>query len=155
MERTDRALRLYTQPSDRPTLPWSWVDGELTAAPTYWVVPAGSTRPHVRPVWGVWRNERIHLTVGSPEIRRRAVPGAGFTVHLDSGIDVVIVEGEVVEPTEDPDVIHAYNAKYDWVYDLAAYGPFMTIAPVDVLAWRVAGPAGRDSFQTTGRWTYR
>ena len=51
-------------------------------------------------------------------------------------------------------MIAAYDKKYDWTYDLEQYGPFTTIDPSNVLAWRAAGPAGRDGFAHTGRWTW-
>jgi hypothetical protein len=148
-------LRMYGNVSSGSQLAWSWVDARLTDAEIYWVDVAGSgARPHPRPVWGVWRDEAVHLSIGTPAIRRAAEPGVGATVHLDSGIDVVIVEGEVVGDTEAADVIAAYDSKYDWKYDLAQYGPLTTIRPTSVLAWRAAGPAGRDGFQHTGRWTW-
>jgi hypothetical protein len=146
---------MYGQINANSQLAWSWVETRLTDAEIYWIDVAGSgARPHPRPVWGVWRDELIHLSVGTPAIRRAAQPGVGATVHLDDGIDVVIVEGDVAGPNESAAVIAAYNSKYDWDYDLARYGPFMTIRPRTVLAWRSAGPAGRDGFQHTGRWTW-
>ena len=36
----------------------------------------------------------------------------------------------------------------------AQYGPFTRIAPVAVMAWRAAGPAGREGFTHAGRWTF-
>jgi hypothetical protein len=146
---------MFGAPSTNSQLAWSWVEQQLTAAETYWVDVAGSgTRPHARPVWGVWLGEQLHLSIGTPAIRRAATPGAGATVHLPDGLDVVIVEGEIAGPTRDREVIAAYDSKYDWTYDVEQYGPFTTIAPRDVLAWRAEGPAGRDGFSHTGRWTY-
>jgi hypothetical protein len=148
-------LRMFGTPSDSAALAWSWVDVRLTEAETYWIDVAGSgQRPHARPVWGVWRDERLHLSIGTPALRRAAVPGTGASVHLESGIDVVILEGHVVGPVSSPDVIAAYDEKYDWQYDVGQYGPLTTVAPVHVLAWRAAGRAGRDGFRHTGRWTW-
>ncbi|HTH06990.1 MAG TPA: hypothetical protein VL916_14020, partial [Ilumatobacteraceae bacterium] len=73
---------------------------------------------------------------------------------LPDGLDVVIVEGAITGPTSDAAVVAAYDDKYDWKYDLAQYGPFTAVTPTDVLAWRAAGPAGRDGFAETGRWTW-
>jgi hypothetical protein len=146
-------LRLYGQPSDKPALDWSWVSHELAGAGTYWVGGPGGRYPHPRPVWGVWHQEQLHLSIGSPTISRGVVPGSGVTVHLDSGTDVVIVEGDVVGSSTDADVIASYNRKYDWNYEVDQYGPLTHVAPVVVMAWRSAGWAGRDGFQQTGRWT--
>jgi hypothetical protein len=147
-----RRLRFYGAASDATPLAWSWVDQQLVDAGTYWVVTPSASRPHPRPVWGVWHGERLHLSIGTPAIRRVATPGTPVTVHLDSGIDVVIVEGEVAGGTVDEDVLGAYDAKYDWRYDAVRYGPLTTVAPGDVLAWRSTGPAGRDGFQQAGAW---
>ena len=73
-------------------------------------------------------------------------------MHLDSGTDVVIVEGVATTEDATPALLAAYDAKYDWHYDADTYGPFTRIAPEVVKAWRAAGIAGRDSFQETGRW---
>lgn len=51
----------------------------------------------------------------------------------------------------DPEIINAYNQKYDWDYDTARYGPLRCVEPATILAWRTAGWAGRDGFQQTGR----
>jgi len=152
MEGSGDTLYLYGRPSDTPPLAWSWVDDQLAAAGTYWIVLPAGRYPHPRPVWGVWRSERLHLSIGSPEIGRAATPGSGVTVHLDSGTDVVIVEGDVAGPSTDDDIITAYDLKYDWTYDVDEYGPLTTIVPLKVLAWRSAGWAGREGFQQTGRW---
>ena len=40
----------------------------------------------------------------------------------------------------------------DYPYDAEAYGPFVTVQPTIVMAWRAAGPAGRDGFRHVGCW---
>jgi hypothetical protein len=151
-----RTLRLYTQASDHAAVEWTWVDEQLRTAGTYWVVPVAEAGrpPHPRPVWGTWADRRLALSVGSPVVGRLLPPEALVTVHLDSGTEVVIVEGAVAGTTDDPTLVAAYDAKYDWSYDVAEYGPFTLVTPTDILAWRTGGWAGRDSFQQTGRWTF-
>jgi hypothetical protein len=75
-------------------------------------------------------------------------------VHLDSGTDVVILEGRVESRSVDPELIAAYESKYTWKYDVDAYGPLTSIRPHTVLAWRSAGWAGRDGFIETNRWRW-
>jgi hypothetical protein len=146
---------LYGGPSDREALAWSWVEGCLTVAGTYWVVPRSPGHPHPRPVWGVWHRERLHLSVGTPTFRRAVVDDAAVTVHLDSGTDVVIVEGVVAPPaTTSPTALAAYDVKYDWTYQVDQYGDLAVVEPTKVLAWRSAGPAGRDGFRSTGCWVF-
>ncbi|HZB42175.1 MAG TPA: hypothetical protein VE487_14480 [Ilumatobacter sp.] len=155
MGATYEPLRMFGAPSTNSQLAWSWVEQQLSEAETYWVDVVGAgPRPHARPVWGVWLDDQLHLSIGTPAIRRAATPGTGAAVHLPDGLDVVIVEGEIAGPTRRAEVVGAYDEKYDWTYDLEQYGPFTTIAPGNVLAWRAAGPAGRDGFAHTGRWTW-
>jgi hypothetical protein len=95
----------------------------------------------------------LHLSIGSPTLAA-APNGSLATVHLDSGTDVVIVEGVVESKTVDPGLIATYDAKYTWVYDVDAYGPLTSIRPHTVLAWRSAGWAGHDGFIAANRWRW-
>lgn len=135
-------------------LDWEWVEGELVDADAYWVAAAGTGHPHPRPVWGVWEANCLYLTVGSPTIRSALATDAAVTVHLGGSTDVVIVEGRSAGSSDDRGVVTAYNTKYDWDYAIADYGPFAVVEPKKVMAWRAAGPAGRDGFQQTGRWRF-
>lgn len=76
------------------------------------------------------------------------------TVHLESGTEVVIVEGRFVGASSDTRVLTEYDRKYDWNYEPGRDGPISCVAPETVLAWRTAGWAGRESFQRTGRWNF-
>jgi hypothetical protein len=145
---------MYGGPTAAEALPWDWVDDRLRSAGTLWVVAAGAGPPHPRPVWGVWDGAATHLSLGSPVLRRELRPGTPAAVHLDSGTDVVVVEGTAAGTTSDAALIASYDAKYDWHYDLDRYGPFTTIVAAKVLAWRAAGPAGRDGFVGVGCWTF-
>jgi hypothetical protein len=148
-------LRLYGQVSDKPALDWSWVNEQLETAGTYWVIARAAGHPHPRPVWGVWKDQRLFLSIGTPSTLRALTADPRVTVHLDSGTDVVIVEGRAVENADAVHAIEAYDRKYDWSYDADRYGRLTLILPNSVLAWRTAGWAGRDSFQQTGRWEFR
>lgn len=155
MVRQERPLRLYRNPSDLAPLAWSWVEDQLAASGTYWVVARGPGHPHPRPVWGLWHHERLHLSIGSPTLVATARDDPTVTVHLESGTDVVIVEGFATVGAETgPELLAAYRRKYDWEYDVAQYGALTRVVPSKILAWRSAGWAGRDSFETTGCWTF-
>ena len=147
-------LRMYGEVSEHEPLAWSWVDGELEAAPTYWVVAGTTAYPAARPVWGVWRDAVLHLSIGSPTIRRALDADPRVTVHLESGTDVVIVEGTSTAAPTASGIVRAYDAKYDWSYDTQEYGDLVRVAPSVVKAWRAARWAGRDSFTHVGRWTF-
>lgn len=149
-------LRLYGSVSSVEPLEWAWVRAQLEAAGTYWVVATSPTHPHPRPVWGVWLDDALHLSIGSRVLVHALAVDPTATVHLDSGTDVVIVEGLASQTTKDllPACLNAYDAKYDWDYDVEQYGPFTTVTPSTVLAWRSAGWAGRESFRQVGRWRF-
>jgi len=147
-------LRLYGRPSGRAELDWAWVDGQLSVAGTYWVTARTEGHPHPRPVWGVWRGHRLYLSVGTPRTSEALAADPRVTVHLDSGTEVVILEGRATGPSSDAEVLAHYDRKYNWSYDLSVYGPLTCVAPETVLAWRTAGWAGRESFQQTGRWRF-
>lgn len=148
---------MYGEVTDLARLEWAWARQQLIDAPTYWVVAAGDGMPHPRPVWGVWReDDSLALSVGTPTTRRRVDRDGRVAVHLDSGVDVVIVEGTVTGEDSDGHgpAIAAYDIKYDWVYDVDAYGPLTIVEPEVVVAWRSRGRAGRDGFGAAGRWRF-
>jgi hypothetical protein len=105
-------------------------------------------------VWGVWHGDALHLSVGSRVLARQLEVGMPVAAHLDSGTDVVIVEGTVAGAASGADLVAAYDAKYRWNYRVEEYGPLTTVIPSVVLAWRSGGWAGRDGFQATGRFRF-
>ena len=154
MARRRGPLRLYGAPSEAEELPWTHVDDALRSAATYWVVARADGHPHPRPVWGLWHDERLHLSVGSPMVARQLEVDPTVTVHLDSGTDVVLIEGRVVDRGADDAIVGAYVEKYDRPYDVTEFGAFTVVAPLRALAWRASGLAGRDGFTATGRWEF-
>ena len=149
-----RQAHFYGNPADHEPLAWSWVESELLRSGTYWVVARSSGHPHPRPVWGIWHGDRLYLSIGTPALQRALADDPVITAHLESGTDVVIVEGVVTGSSIDVNVIAAYDKKYDWSYDVSAYGPLVEAAPSKILAWRPAGWAGRESLQRSGMWKF-
>ena len=147
---------MYGVVAEVEELEWGWVERQLDHAGTYWVVARGAGHPHPRPVWGVWARDGLHLSIGSPVVARELSADPTVTVHLDSGTDVVVVEGTAALQSPEASEAHldAYNVKYDWDYEIEQYGPFTHVQPTTVMAWRSAGWAGRDGFQRVGRWAF-
>lgn len=152
MPRAGQRALFYGHPTDHEPLAWSWVEAELVRSGTYWVVARSSGHPHPRPVWGIWHEDLLYLSIGTPAIQQALADDPVITAHLESGTDVVIVEGEVTGSTIDVNIVVAYDEKYDWSYDVAEYGPLVVVAPSKILAWQAVGWAGRESFQRSGMW---
>jgi nitroimidazol reductase NimA-like FMN-containing flavoprotein (pyridoxamine 5'-phosphate oxidase superfamily) len=100
-------------------LPWSHVERRLTEALHYWlctVRPDG--RPHAVPKWAVYVQGKIYFD-GSPETRhaRNIARNSQVVIHLESGEDVVIVEGTAKAlarplPELARQIAQAYTQKY-------------------------------------------
>lgn len=154
MDPVTEELVMFGSPAGTRGLDWPWVDEQLLSAGAYWTVTPSEAHPHPRPVWGVWLRNVLFLSIGSPRLKADAQDDMPVTVHLGSVTDVVIVEGLIAGQNSEREVLDAYNAKYDWDYTVDEYGPFTTVAPVKVVAWRSAGWAGREGFQQTGKWRF-
>jgi general stress protein 26 len=114
-------------------LPWSYVDERMAAARNYWVAttrPDG--RPHAMPMWGLWLDGRFYFGTdrGSRKARNLARNPA-TVVHLESGDEVVILEGAAEEVTD-----AARRAALDAAYQ-AKYEMAMTEAPGNLSIWAV------------------
>jgi len=155
MKPTAGSLFMYGSRAEVDGLEWEWVEDQLTSAAGYWVVPCGSAHAHPRPVWGIWREYRLFLSIGSPRINSDVKASGHVTVHLGSINDVVIIEATTAGSVSDSDLVDAYNAKYDWNYSIEDYGPFTVVEPTKVMAWQSGGWAGREGFKATGSWTFR
>ncbi len=71
------------------------IDERLRTEPIIWLAttrPDG--RPHVAPTWAIWHENVLYFD-GSPETRRmrNLAQNPAISVHLESGDEVVIVEG--------------------------------------------------------------
>jgi nitroimidazol reductase NimA-like FMN-containing flavoprotein (pyridoxamine 5'-phosphate oxidase superfamily) len=114
------------------------VTERLEKSRNYWVATAdGAGRPHVVPVWGLWVDD-ILCFGGAPETRwmRNLAANPWAAVHLESGDDVVMLEGKV-EEMNDPDhplvkrCADASMAKYG----MGGGVPFLVLRPQVVFAW--------------------
>jgi nitroimidazol reductase NimA-like FMN-containing flavoprotein (pyridoxamine 5'-phosphate oxidase superfamily) len=141
-------------------LPWDWAVERLTNAIHVWISttrPDG--RPHAAPVWAVWDDGAIVFESGPNSRRSRNIAAnPAAVVHIESGDDIVIVEG-FAEAISRPDpafalrLIEAFSSKYggyDYVYDPANWrdGGLYLVRPRKVLAW------GRFDIQDATRWTF-
>lgn len=122
------------------TLPWSHVEAQLKAARNYWVSstrPDG--RPHARPVWGVYVNGMVYFG-GSPEVRwaRNLAQNPAVVVHLESGDQVVILEGTVEKHTEEntsAELLTQIDDAYEAKYNMRHGTPVWQLKPHVAFAW--------------------
>jgi len=127
----------------------------MIASRNYWVAttrPSGN--PHVTPVWGIWLDDAFFFNTDCRS--RKALnlsTNPGMVVNLESGDDVVIVEGraeEVVEELLLADINAAYLEKYGMpLADLGGNANF-TLRPRVVMAWLEG-----DFRKTATRWIFR
>lgn len=97
---------------------WSQAEERLTQATHYWLAttrPDG--RPHVAPLWGAWVDGAFYFQ-GAPDARwaRNLRDNPAAAVHLESGADVVIVDGVteyvVTDATLAARLLEAWQTKY-------------------------------------------
>jgi hypothetical protein len=120
------------------TLPWSHVEERMAKARNYWVGTVGAdARPHAVPVWGVWVEGTLCFGSG-PDTRwsRNLAANPKVAVHLESGDDVVILEGVVEQITDSnhplvKQVDDASKAKYQ----MGSGSPFWVLRPQVAFAW--------------------
>lgn len=82
---------------DSEMLSWDDVDRRMRDSLNYWIASAGiDGRPHAVPVWGAWL-EDVFYFVGTGKKVRNLRGNPQVVVHLESGDDVVIIEGSFEE----------------------------------------------------------
>jgi len=89
-------------------------------------------------VWGVWLNNSFYFSTGSLAAQNLATRPI-ITVHLESGSEVVIIEG-VAELVSDivliKQVVSLYNQKYNWNLDPNKLpGPFYAVRSQVAFGW--------------------
>jgi hypothetical protein len=131
--------RMFGGSTGSAELSWGWATERLTRARNYWIAttrPDG--RPHSRPVWGVWLDNAFYFSTGSLAAQNLAAQSE-ITVHLESGNEVVIIEGvaqQVSNVSLLEQVVSLYNQKYRWDLDPNNLpGPFYAVRPQVAFGW--------------------
>ncbi len=139
-----RMPALYGLKTGRAYLPWRHAQERLERSRNYWVCtmrPDG--RPHAMPVWGIWLDSSIYF--GTARTSRKGLNLARnrhVTVHLESGDDVVIVEGEVSEVCDSKTlegIVAGYAAKYPMPLVIGPENVIFRVTPRVVMAWSEKG----------------
>ena len=128
-------------------VPWDEVERRLTAARNYWVSstrPDG--RPHAAPVWGLWLNvldigSAFYFATDGQSVKgKNLAANPKVVVHLESGDEVVVLEGSV-EPVYDRRELaafaDAYQQKYQFRPNISTPSPGVyRLRLAKALAWR-------------------
>jgi general stress protein 26 len=123
-------------------LDWDWAAERLERAHNYWVASASSSgRPHAAPIWGLWLEGVFYFSTARGS--RKGVNLAEnpiAVVHLESGDEVVIVEGPVQEVSgrkELDRLAAAYGEKYTLEIRFEDPGSVVyALRPERAFAWR-------------------
>ncbi|TMD12923.1 MAG: pyridoxamine 5'-phosphate oxidase [Chloroflexi bacterium] len=134
---------------------WDRFQDRATGSRNYWVATVGDDgRPHVMPVWGLWLEGLVYFSTDPSSRKGRNLRSRPeVVVHLESGDDVVIVEG-VAEPVTDPAAVarfvEAYEAKYRFRPDPGnpAHGVY-AVRPRRAFSW-----LEQDYPSTATRWRW-
>lgn len=122
-------------------LPWKHAEERLERARVYWLAttrPDG--RPHVTPLWGAWVAGALYLD-GHPATawarNLRTTPHA--SIHLESGSDVVILDGTVDDIHTDAAlgerIVAAWHAKYGKLEPDPVGSGLFRFLPTTARAW--------------------
>jgi Pyridoxamine 5'-phosphate oxidase len=133
-------------------LPWSKVEEWLLASRNYWVCTTRSDgRPHAKPVWGIWLEGMVVFSTAPASVTGRNLRrDPRLAIHLESGDEVAILEGQVGLLADDlfERYADAYEAKYDYRPPPTGEPPW-ALGPEKVLSWTEA-----DFPSTATRWTF-
>ena len=135
--------------TDEGLLDWAQVEQRLVAATHYWLATVRANgAPHVVPRWGVWLAGRFWYD-GAPTTRhaRNLEANPHCSLNLESGAEVVIVEGTSVAVRAAAEGFGARLAEAFAKYDAAGYRPeadswsgpegggLRVMTPARALAW--------------------
>jgi len=138
---------------------WAEVAHRLAVARTYWLATASpSGVPHAAPVWGAVAGDVLYLYTERRTVKARNIAAnPRVVVHLESGEDVLIVQGlaeDIGAPPAVPHVVAALSAKYTRPADRPylpdadpAFDVVYAIRPAAALAWELP-----DYERTQRRW---
>jgi len=135
---------------------WERAERLLTESRNYWIATTGRAgRPHAMPVWGLWMDGSFIFSTGRAARKGRDLAAnPEIAVHLESGDDVVILEG-AVEELDGAAILDRYIEAYDSKYEVRP-DPSDPAAAVYELRPRVAFTwLEADFVESAARWTFQ
>ncbi len=155
LPRMPKSYRLPAAPGMQDRSGWDRITEALTRARNYWVCTARPDgRPHAMPVWGLWLGEVFYFVTDRESRKGRNLRVTPWmNVHLESGDDVVILEGraeELTDPLALDLVAEAYESKYKWRLDpRASHEVTYQLRPHAAFTWQE-----KDFPNTATRWLF-
>lgn len=128
---------------EKNLIPWEWVDEQMAQSRNYWITsvkPEGN--PHAVPVWGVYVNHLLYFGSNKgAQKTKNLINNPNISVHLESGDEVVILEGTAKVITDkkamEP-IATAFKVKYPPFNPEPHFDDTMTlfvVLPAKVFAW--------------------
>jgi PPOX class probable F420-dependent enzyme len=139
-------------------LPWDWATDRLTCSHDYWlatVTPDG--RPHVTPVWGVWRDAALWFSCSRRSRKARNLArNPAVVATTDDPANPVVVDGKAFL-VADRDSIAAFadwaDTKYETSYGVEFYAdPANACVRIDVIS--AFALSGDDFTGSPTRWSF-
>jgi hypothetical protein len=133
---------LYGLKARQQYLPFRHAEDRLAKARNYWICTARPDgRPHSIPVWGFWIDGALYFgTARSSRKARNLAHNPALSIHLESGDDVVILEGIATEvDLADKPAFKKLDAasrkKYKMPLMVVSESVLYSVRPTTVLAW--------------------
>jgi Pyridoxamine 5'-phosphate oxidase len=132
----------YLSKDKHKFLPWSHAEERLVRSHSYWICTTRADgRPHAMPVWGAWVEGAVYFGTGRDTIKAKNIAyNPAIIVHLESGDDMVTMEGTAAEADlADKALCAKLNAEYKRKYKMPMLGMpgsiVYRVKPRVVLAW--------------------
>lgn len=123
-------------------LGWEWAAARLERAHNYWVASSSPDgKPHAAPIWGLWLESVFYFSTARASRKgRNLAANPQAVVHLESGDEVVVLEGRVEEVADKKELARlasAYGEKYTLEIKFEDPGSVVyALQPKRAFAWR-------------------
>jgi len=122
---------------------WAHANRNLTKEGVYWVSTSSlDGNPHAAPVWGVWKRNTFFFETAPDSVKgKNLLSNPRVVVHVQDGLDTVIVEGTAARHTDSNDLAglkRDYLRKYDYSPDWSDESKQVVfkVTPKVVHAWK-------------------
>ncbi|MEM7032340.1 MAG: pyridoxamine 5'-phosphate oxidase family protein [Chloroflexota bacterium] len=122
-------------------LEWSSIVEQLDQSQNYWLATISpAQKPHVTPIWGAWVDGALYFD-GIPTARwaRNMAANPAISINLESGIDVIILEGigedTVTDAATAAKILAVWKRKYCRLFPEPDTDGIFCLRPKTARAW--------------------